>query len=117
MRSTDTGGTDGGSNFLTCQASFANTGADEADLARLYAWRMRRAADIVLTLSIGVGVGILIGYLLGFTHGAPTPENSSPPPEAFDYPFGVLVGVLGVAVARAVGPSVRDSMRRRRRVD
>lgn len=38
---------------------------------------MRRAAGIVLTLSIGVGVGILIGYFLGFTHDAPTPENSS----------------------------------------
>jgi hypothetical protein len=78
---------------------------------------MRRAADIVLTLSLGVGVGILIGYLLGFTHGAPTPENSSPPPEAFDYPFGILVGVVGVAVARAVAPSVWGAMRRRRRAD
>jgi hypothetical protein len=78
---------------------------------------MRRAAGIVLTLSIGTGVGILIGYLLGFTHGAPTPENSSPPPEAFDYPFGILVGVVVVAVARTVGPSVWGSMRSRRRSD
>ena len=76
---------------------------------------MRRVADIALTLGIGVGVGILIGYLLGFTHGAPTPENSSPPPEAFDYPFGILVGVLGVVVARTVGPwllSLRHGRRR-----
>ncbi len=50
---------------------------------------MRRAADVALTVSIGLGVGMLIGYALGFTHGAPTPENSSPPPEAFDYPFGI----------------------------
>ena len=78
---------------------------------------MRRAADIALTLSIGVGVGILIGYFLGFTHGAPTPENSSPPPEAFDYPFGILVGVAGVAVARILGPPIWGMMRRRTRVD
>jgi hypothetical protein len=78
---------------------------------------MREAVDIALTLSIGIGVGILIGYLLGFTHGAPTPENSSPPPEAFDYPFGILVGLLGVVLARAVGPSVWGSMRSRRRAD
>ena len=64
---------------------------------------MRRAADIALSLSIGVGVGILVGYLLGFTHGAPTPENSSPPPEAFDYPFGIFCGVLLALVARIVG--------------
>jgi hypothetical protein len=99
------------------RVTFPNRGADELALARLYPWRMRRAADIVLTLSIGVCVGILIGYLLGFTHGAPTPENSSPPPEAFDYPFGILVGVLAVAVARAVGPSVWGSTRSRRRAD
>jgi hypothetical protein len=73
---------------------------------------MRRAADIALTLSVGVGVGILIGYLLGFTHGAPTPENSSPPPEAFDYPFGLLVGVAGVVVLRALGPRLWGLMRR-----
>jgi hypothetical protein len=36
---------------------------------------MRRAADIALTLSIGVGVGILVGSLLGSTHGAPMPET------------------------------------------
>jgi hypothetical protein len=78
---------------------------------------MRRAADIVLTLSIGVGVGILIGDLLGFTHGAPTPENSSPPPEAFDYPFGILIGVLATAAVRVVGPSVFELMRSRSRAD
>lgn len=80
---------------------------------------MRRVADIALTLGIGVGVGILIGYLLGFTHGAPTPENSSPPPEAFDYPFGILVGVLGVVVARTVaqgGIDLQVQLRRRLRL-
>jgi hypothetical protein len=76
---------------------------------------MRRSADIALTLSIGVAVGILIGYLLGFTHGAPTPENSSPPPEAFDYPFGILVGVLGAVVARILGPPLLGLIRGRRR--
>ena len=76
---------------------------------------MRRAADIALTLSVGVGVGILIGYLLGFTHGAPTPENSSPPPEAFDYPFGILVGVVGAVVVRVIGPSLLDFFDHRRR--
>ena len=78
---------------------------------------MRRPADIALTLSIGVGVGILIGYLFGFTHGAPTPENSSPPPEAFDYPFGILIGVVGVAVFRTLGPPVWGLMRGRSRSD
>jgi hypothetical protein len=78
---------------------------------------MRRIADIVLTLSLGVGVGILIGYLLGFTHGVPTPENSSPPPEAFDYPFGILIGVAGIALARALGPPVWGWMRGRTRAD
>jgi hypothetical protein len=48
---------------------------------------MRRFAGIAGTLAIGVAVGLVIGCLLGFTHGTPTPENSSPPPEAFDYPF------------------------------
>ena len=76
---------------------------------------MRRAADIALALGIGVGVGIVIGFLLGFTHGAPTPENSSPPREAFDYPFGILVGVLGVVVARILGPALVSLMRGRRR--
>ena len=76
---------------------------------------MRRAADIALTLSIGVGVGILIGYLLGFTHGPPTPENSSPPPEAFDYPFGVFLGVAGIALLRVFGPPFWSLIRRRRR--
>ena len=78
---------------------------------------MRRAVGIALTLSIGAGVGILIGYLLGFTHAPPTPENSSPPPEAFDYPFGILVGVLGAALVRALRPSVWRLMRGRRRAD
>lgn len=76
---------------------------------------MRRAAEIALTLGIGVGVGILIGFLLGFTHGAPTPENSSPPPEAFDYPFGILVGVLVAVGARTFGPPLLNFMRGRRR--
>jgi hypothetical protein len=78
---------------------------------------MRRPAGIGLTLSIGVGVGILIGYLLGFTHGAPTPENSSPPPEAFDYPFGILIGVVAVAVIRILGRSVWGLRRGRSRSD
>ena len=78
---------------------------------------MRRAAEIALTLSIGVGVGILIGYLLGFTHAAPTPENSSPPPEAFDYPFGILLGLAGVAVARVLGPPIWGMLRRRTRAE
>jgi hypothetical protein len=77
---------------------------------------MRRASGIVLTYSIGVGVGILIGYLLGFTHDAPTPENFSPPPEAFDYPIGILAGLLGVAVARTV-LSVWRTTRSRHRAD
>jgi hypothetical protein len=64
---------------------------------------------------MGVGIGILIGYLLGFTHGTPTPENSSPPPEAFDYPFGIFVGVLGAAVFRVLGPPLWDRIRGRRR--
>jgi hypothetical protein len=66
-------------------------------------------------LGVGVAVGLLIGYLLGFTHGAPTPENSSPPPEAFDYPFGILVGVVAAVVARAVGPPLLGALRHRRR--
>jgi hypothetical protein len=78
---------------------------------------MRRVADIALTSSVGVGLGILIGYLLGLTHGAPTPENSSPPPEAFDYPFGILLGLLAASVARAFGPPVWRLIRSRRRAD
>jgi hypothetical protein len=77
---------------------------------------VRRVADIALTLSIGVGIGILVGYLLGFTHGTPTPENSSPPPEAFDYPLGIFVGLAVVAVARILGLPVWRSMHRRSRV-
>jgi uncharacterized membrane protein YphA (DoxX/SURF4 family) len=76
---------------------------------------VRRAAGIALTLGAAVGVGLLIGYLLGFTHGAPTPENSSPPPEAFDYPFGILIGLLVVAVVRIFGPFVRRLLRDRDR--
>lgn len=76
---------------------------------------MRRAADIVLTLGVGVGLGIAIGYLLGFTHGEPTPENSSPPPEAFDYPFGIFLGLLAVLVARIVAPPLLGVIRGRRR--
>ena len=75
----------------------------------------RAAADIVLTLSVGVGIGILIGYLLGFTHGEPTPENSSPPPEAFEYPFGIFCGVLAALLARIVGPPLLSLIRGRRR--
>jgi hypothetical protein len=65
-------------------------------------------------MALGVGVGILIGYLLGFTHGAPTPENSSPPPEAFDFPFGILAGVLAAVLVLAFGPPIRAAIRRRR---
>jgi hypothetical protein len=75
---------------------------------------VRRAADIALTLVVGIGIGILIGYLLGFTHGEPTPENSSPPPEAFDYPFGIFCGVLAVLLARIVGPPLLSVIRGRR---
>jgi hypothetical protein len=78
---------------------------------------MRRGADIALTLAIGVSAGILFGYLLGFTHGTPTAENSSPPPEAFDYPFGILIGLGMATVARAVGPSVWRFMHSRGRAD
>ena len=78
---------------------------------------MRRIADHALTLSLGLGVGILIGYLLGFTHGEPTPENSSPPPEAFDYPFGIFIGLAAAVVARALGLPVLRFMRARRRTD
>jgi len=72
---------------------------------------VRRAADIALTLGIGVGIGLLIGYLLGFTHGAPTPENSSPPPEAFDYPFGIFIGLVVVAVVRVFWRLLRGRYR------
>jgi hypothetical protein len=74
---------------------------------------VRRVGDVGLTVCVGVGVGLLIGYLLGFTHGAPAPENSSPPPEAFDYPFGILVGVLAAIVVRILGPPIWNRIRRR----
>ena len=77
---------------------------------------MRRAVDSALTVAVGVALGVLIGYLLGFTHGAPTPENSSPPPEAFDYPFGILIGlavaVVGRGIARPLWRLVRSGIGR-----
>jgi len=75
---------------------------------------MRRAGDTTLTLAVGIVFGLLIGYVLSFTHGTPTADNASPPPEAFDYPLGILVG-LGIAiVGRVVGWPLWHARRRRR---
>jgi Na+/H+-dicarboxylate symporter len=63
---------------------------------------MWRAKNIALTVFFGIVIGVLIGFALGFTHGGPTAENASPPPEAFDYPTGIFVGLITAIVARAI---------------
>jgi hypothetical protein len=78
---------------------------------------VRKAGEIGLTVGVGVGLGLLIGYLLGFTHGAPTADNSSPPPEAFDYPFGILIGLGAAAIGRAFGWPLWLAHQRRRTID
>jgi hypothetical protein len=64
---------------------------------------MRRLADIVLTVTVGVALGILAGFLLSLTHGAPSADNASPPPDGFDYPFGILIGLAVAVMARMIG--------------
>jgi cytochrome bd-type quinol oxidase subunit 2 len=90
--------------------SFANAGADER---RSYNGTVGKAAYVAMILAGGVCLGLAIGFALGFTHGAPTADNASPPPEAFDYPFGILIG-LGIA---SIGGAIGWPYWKRRRTD
>jgi len=64
-----------------------------------------------------VGDPQLTGDLPGGAHDQPRNLLGAHQVQVQRLAFGILVGVLGVVVARAVGPSVWGSIRSRRRVD
>jgi hypothetical protein len=105
--STAWGGEQSGAKQLAPRVSHGrltlpNDRAAKAELPRLYARRMRRAADIAVILSIGGG----IGSSLVTSSASPTEPRRHRTPRhrrRRDYPFEILVGVLGVFLARAVG--------------
>ena len=67
-----------------------------------------------ITLAVGLAVGCALGALFIWLWApAPTPENSSPPPEAFLFVYGVLFGLFLAAVARLL---LGRLLARRRRV-
>jgi hypothetical protein len=62
-----------------------------------------RFVDGLLTVAAGIGVGFAVGALFVWLWAPPpTPENSSPPPEAFLFLLGALIGFVAVVGARLV---------------
>lgn len=59
--------------------------------------------DASVTLAVGVGAAFALGALfVSLWAPAPTPENSSPPPEAFLFLYGALVGLVATVAARVM---------------
>ena len=64
---------------------------------------MGRLVDRLLTLLAAFAVAYGLGELFVWLWApAPTPENSSPPPEAFLFVWGALIGFAAVVVTRIV---------------
>jgi hypothetical protein len=60
-----------------------------------------RVADALLTLAVAVGAAYALGALFVWLWAPPpTPENSSPPPEAFLFFYGAMIGFLAVVLVR-----------------
>ena len=64
---------------------------------------VQRIADFLFTVAFAVGAAVGLGALFVWIWAPPpTPENSSPPPEAFLFAWGALIGFTVVVVARVV---------------
>jgi hypothetical protein len=64
---------------------------------------MKRLSDVVITIAVAVAVAYALGKLfVRLWAPQPTPENSSPPPEAFLFFYGALIGFVAVIVVRVV---------------
>jgi len=64
---------------------------------------LRRIADALATIVLGVGAGYGVGELFVWLWApTPTPENSSPPPEAFLFMWGAVIGFFAIILARLV---------------
>jgi hypothetical protein len=63
----------------------------------------RRFADGLATIALGIGAGCGLEALFVWLW-APTPtlENSSPPPEAFLFFWGAVLGFIAVVLARVL---------------
>ncbi|MFL5927410.1 MAG: hypothetical protein ACJ77E_10795 [Gaiellaceae bacterium] len=65
--------------------------------------RLQQIVDGVVTVAIGIGAGYGLGALfVRLWAPAPTPENSSPPPEAFLFLWGAVLGFAAVVLARVL---------------
>jgi uncharacterized membrane protein len=61
--------------------------------------------DALITLAVAVAAGYALGALFVWLFAPePTPENSSPPPEAFLFLYGAVLGFLGTVLARVLLP-------------
>ena len=64
---------------------------------------VRRVLDGLVTLAVAGGAAYALGALFVWLWApTPTPENSSPPPEAFLFFWGALIGFFLVILARLV---------------
>lgn len=60
-----------------------------------------RVGDVLATFVVAVGVAYALGELfVSLWAPAPTPDNSSPPPEAFLFFWGALIGFVAVVLGR-----------------
>jgi hypothetical protein len=75
--------------------------------------RLHVLVDALLTLAVAVGAAYALGVLFECLW-APTPtaENSSPPPEAFLFFYGALIGFVAVILVRVL--FIQSWLRRRR---